>query len=226
MTQSIFNRREFLLLSLAAGCSSAQALTTPENVLAKPEIQTQPDDVFLVDLKTSQGPVVIEVHPDWAPLGAKRFKELVEAEFFDECRFFRIVPDFVVQFGMNGDPLVNARWKDRKFRDDPVIQSNKAGYVTFATSGTNSRTTQLFINLKHNDALDRMGFAPFGKVVEGMEIVRRLESKYGEEPDQGMVSTKGNDYLKAYYPDLDYVETLRMRSNGSVDRVASGEDAD
>ena len=115
---------------------------------------------YRVRMETSKGPVVIEVHPEWAPRGAKRFRELVEVGFYDECRFFRVVEGFVAQVGMNGDPALNAAWSKKKFRDDPVIQSNKPGFVTFATSGSDSRTTQLFFNIGNNSSLDRQGFAP------------------------------------------------------------------
>jgi len=208
---------------LVAGCSSEHAFTTPQNVLTDPTSRTRPRRVYLVDVETSKGKVVLEIHPEWAPLGARRFRELVQCEFYDECRFFRSVPGFVVQTGMNGDPLVNGQWKNKKFKDDPVLQSNKRGYVTFATSGTDSRTTQFFVNVEHNKQLDKMGFAPIGIVVEGMDVVEKLEKKYGEEPDQGLITTKGNDYLKANFPDLDYIVSARLRTAADSDEDATVE---
>ncbi|AMV18058.1 Peptidyl-prolyl cis-trans isomerase A precursor [Planctomyces sp. SH-PL14] len=214
-----------LIGGLCLGCAAAQTFTTPETVLTKPEVRTTPDDVYLVNLETSKGRVVLEIHPEWAPIGADRFRELVDAEFFDDCRFFRAVPGFVVQCGMSGDPLVNSKWKEKKLPDDPVLQTNKRGYVTFATSGTDSRTTQFFINLKHNAALDKMGFAPIGRVIEGMELVDQIETKYAEEPDQQLISTRGNAYLRSNFPDLDYIQTARTKAGGGASGTvtASGE---
>ena len=161
---------------------------------------------FLVRLETSKGDIVIEVHPEWAPRGARRFRELVEVGFYDECRFFRIVEGFMVQVGINGDPDFNAEWSKKKLRDDPVIQSNKPGFVTFAkTNDPNSRTTQFFINYGKNSALDRQGFSPFGKVIEGMDVAEALDRRYGEEPRQDRIESKGNAYLKSEFPKLDYI---------------------
>lgn len=167
-------------------------------------------DVYKVKLETSKGDIVVEVHRDWAPIGAARFQELVEAKFFDECRFFRVVPNFVVQFGINGDPQTNVAWRSKRIADDPVKQSNKRGYLTFATSGPNSRTTQLFINLRDNERLDGMGFSAFGKVIEGMKIVDELFSGYGETPDQGQIQSAGNAYLTKTFAKLDFIKTARM----------------
>lgn len=204
--------RCWLLLLLVAGCSGANAFTTPQNVLTNPDSRTKPKRVYLVEMETSKGMIVMEIHPEWAPIGAQRFRELIQEGFYDECRFFRTVPGFVVQTGMNGDPLVQGMWKNKKLRDDPVLQSNKRGYVTFATSGTDSRTTQFFINLEHNTQLDKMGFAPIGVVVEGLDVVEKLEQKYGEEADQHLITSKGNDYLKSNFPDMDYIVKAMLPS--------------
>lgn len=160
---------------------------------------------YLVRLETSRGDVLIEVHPEWAPRASKRFRELVEIGFYDECRFFRVLEGFMAQVGMNGDPALNKEWKDKKFRDDPVIQSNKRGFVTFATSGPDSRTTQFFINMADNSTLDRRGFSPFGKVLEGQEIVESLHNGYKEDPQQDRIDRRGNAYLKSEFPKLDYI---------------------
>jgi peptidyl-prolyl cis-trans isomerase A (cyclophilin A) len=163
------------------------------------------EGVYKVKFETSAGTFVVEVHRDWAPIGAERFNELVTAGFYDDCRFFRVVPGFMVQFGMNGDPAVNARWKN-EIQDDPVRRSNKRGFMTFAKTGQpNSRTTQVFINFGDNSQLDADGFAPFGQVVEGMQNVDAIYSGYGERPDQGAITSRGNEYLNASFPNLDHV---------------------
>jgi peptidyl-prolyl cis-trans isomerase A (cyclophilin A) len=174
------------------------------------------EETFRVKFETSAGNFVVEVHPEWAPRGAARFKELVEAKYYDECRFFRVIEGFMAQFGMNGDPEVNARWDKQEIKDDPVKQSNTRGRVTFATSGANSRTTQLFINYRDNGRLDGQGFSPFAEVVEGMEVVDKLYNEYGEGapqgngPSQGRIARSGNKYLMESFPKLDYIKTARI----------------
>ena len=166
---------------------------------------------FTVKVESSAGDFTIEVHRDWAPIGAERFYQLVKAGYYDECRYFRVVPGFMVQFGMNGDPAVQQEW-DRNIRDDAVTESNKRSYVTFATSGPDSRTTQIFINFGDNSSLDGQGFAPFGKVIEGMENVDAIESKYGESPQQPKIESEGNAYLQQSFPDLDFVKKMSILS--------------
>lgn len=174
----------------------------------------KPDSVpekFQVKFETSKGDVLIEVHRAWSPNGAARFYDAVKAGFYDECRFFRVVPGFVVQWGINGDPKVQAKWRDAEFKDDKVPAgeraSNTRGFVTFAKSGKpNSRTTQIFINYGDNARLDDLGFSPFGKVVEGMDVVDKINAKHRERPDQGAIQQEGNAYLKAEYPDLDFIK--------------------
>lgn len=161
--------------------------------------------MFRADFKTSKGEFQVEVHRDWAPLGADRFYNLVNNGFFDDARFFRVIEGFVAQFGLNGDPRVSAAWSEARLEDDPVAESNRRGTITFATAGENSRTTQVFINFKDNSRLDGMGFAPFGEVVSGMEVVDQLYSGYGDGVAQNRIVAEGNEYLKKEFPDLDYV---------------------
>jgi peptidyl-prolyl cis-trans isomerase A (cyclophilin A) len=174
-------------------------------------------DQFKVRLETSKGPIVIEVHRDWAPNGVDRFHQLVQEGYFNDVRFFRVVTGFVVQFGMHGDPATNAKWAAQPLPDDPVTQPNKRGTVTFAkTTMPNSRTTQLFINLQDNTAIlnppAQQGFAPFGEVVEGMSVVDRLYSGYGGAPSeqQGQIAAEGNAFLNRTYPKLDFVRTAKV----------------
>ena len=162
-------------------------------------------DSFKVKFETSKGDVIVQVHPEWAPLGAAQFKKLVEAGVYDEARFFRVIPGFMAQFGIAGDPKLHAQFGE-PIQDDPVKVSNKRGKITFATAGPNTRTTQLFINYGDNSRLDGDGFSPFGEVILGMEYVDAIESKHRETPDQGMIEAKGNDYLKAKFPELDYIK--------------------
>ena len=166
---------------------------------------------FDVKFETTKGDFVLEVHPEWAPIGAARFKELIEKKYYDECRFFRVIPGFVVQWGMNGDPKVNAEWSEKNIKDDSVKASNKKGFVTFAKSGQpNSRTTQLYINLGDNERLDEYDFAPFAKVKEGMEVVESINAEYREQPSQTLIKSAGNKYLKEEFPRLDSIKKARI----------------
>lgn len=166
---------------------------------------------YKVNFKTSKGDVVIQVNRDWAPNGADRFYNLVKNGYYKDIAFFRVVAGFMAQFGIHGDPKLNNVWRDASVPDDTVKQPNTRGRITFATRGPNTRTVQLFINLVDNSRLDGMGFSPFGEVVSGMEIVDALHSGYGEGaprgrgPDQGRIQTEGNLYLRANFPELDYL---------------------
>jgi peptidyl-prolyl cis-trans isomerase A (cyclophilin A) len=181
--------------------------------------QGQPDTApatFRVKFETSKGDFVVEVKKALAPEGAERFYMLVTRGFYDEARFFRVVRGFVVQFGMNGDPKTQSLWSNAVIKDDRVKGSNKKGTITFAMRGPNTRTTQVFINLTDNSQLDSMGFAPFGEVVEGMGIVEKLYSSYGDMaprgsgPDPQQIQMKGNAYLEQRFPRLDYIKTARV----------------
>merc|ERR1740130_34361 len=144
---------------------------------------------------------VVTVHEDWAPIGAARFKEAVNAGFYDDTRFFRVIPSFMVQFGLSGNPKTSKEWSSKTIQDEPFKVSNKPGYITFAKTGApNSRTTQLFINYADNARLDSMGFAPFGEVEgNGMDVVRKIFN-CGEGPNQGQIQSQGNKYLDKEFP--------------------------
>ncbi len=194
----------------------APAAKAPEPAPAPPpkKVEKAPEEkaatTFKVRFDTSKGPVIVEVHRDWAPIGAAHFEELVKAGFYTGARFFRVVPNFMVQFGMAADPAVTRKW-DASIKDDPVTQTNRVGLMTYAMTGApNSRSTQLFINLKSNQFLDSQGFAPFAAVVEGMDVVEHINSEYGEQPDQGAITSQGNAYLEAKFPRLDYIKTATI----------------
>jgi peptidyl-prolyl cis-trans isomerase A (cyclophilin A) len=165
---------------------------------------------FRANFDTSVGPFVVEVTRAWAPNGADRFYNLVKYGYFDGARFFRVIPNFMVQFGIHGDPKLNSVWREANIPDDPVKQSNKRGFITFATRGPNSRTTQLFINFKDNAGLDGQGFSPFGQVVSGMEVVDKINASHGDTPEQGLIQTQGNAYLNKAFPTLDYIKSARI----------------
>ena len=188
------------------------ATPAPPAPTAAPAADAAPA-TFRVRLETSKGPVVIQATRDWSPNGVDRFYQLVNDGYYDDVRFFRVVPPFVVQFGMHGDPARNSRWANNGLIDEPVKQPNRRGTVTFAKAGPNSRTTQLFINLQDNSAmLDQQGFAPFGEVVEGMSVLDRLYSGYADEPTgrQPEIAAEGNAFLNRTYPKLDFIKTARV----------------
>ncbi len=182
-----------------------------------PDLNKQAPAKFLAKFETSKGEFVVEVQRDWAPKGADRFYNLVKNGYFSDVRFFRVVSGFVAQFGIHGDPKVSAAWRDAKIQDDPVKESNKRGMVVFATAGPDTRTTQFFINFKDNTRLDTMGFSPFGKVVQGMEVVDQLHAGYGEGaprgmgPDQGRIQAEGNAYLMREFDKLDYIKKASIK---------------
>src|SRR5215475_6723248 len=190
--------------------AAANKLLTPASLTAKAP------ETYKVKFDTSKGVFVVEVHRDWAPLGADRFYNLVRNGFYNNVRFFRVLNGFMAQFGMNGTPAVQKVWgaSGQQLKDDQVKQSNKRGYITFANAGPNSRSTQVFINLVDNTFLDpeAMHFAPFGQVVEGMEVVDMLYTGYGRQnvPDQQRITNEGNAYLTKEYPKLDFVKTATI----------------
>ena len=154
--------------------------------------------MYKVKLETSKGDIVIEVHPEWSPNGAAQFKEAIKDGVYDDARFFRVVKNFMVQFGIPGDPPKATKWRNKNIKDDPPKKSNARGMVTYAKSDApNSRTTQVFINFKDNAFLDRDGFAPFGQVVDGMNVVDSLYNEYGEAPRAAAVRIKLESRQKA-----------------------------
>lgn len=169
-------------------------------------------ETYRAKFTTTQGDFVVEVTRAWAPLGADRFFNLVRYGFYTDAGFFRVLPGFVAQFGISAKPDIAVAWSNATIKDDPVAQSNLRGYVTFATAGANTRTTQVFINLADNSRLDGAGFAPIGKVVEGMDVVEKLYSGYGEGapqgngPDQGRITAEGKAYLDKNFPKLDRIK--------------------
>jgi peptidyl-prolyl cis-trans isomerase A (cyclophilin A) len=193
--------------ALTGSCSRSEPPKKAEEAPApaKPTVE----NTYKVRFETSQGPFVLEVHRDWAPLGAARFEELVKDRFYDGARFFRVVPNFIIQFGIAGDPKMTTKW-NKPIKDDEPVRTNSYRSVAFATAGPETRTAQVFINLRSNQTLDKQGFAPFGMVTEGMEIVEKLYSGYGEAPDQQKIERQGNSYLTSNFPRLDYIKTARI----------------
>ncbi|HTE44858.1 MAG TPA: peptidylprolyl isomerase [Gemmatimonadaceae bacterium] len=194
-----------VLSSFGAACADRTPPPPPKVVAPTP-----PPDSFAVAFETSRGTFVVEITRAWAPKGADRFHELVEAGFFDDERFFRVVPRFVAQFGLNDKPTINAQWDAKRIADDSVTQSNKRGTIVFATEGRNTRSHQLFLNLVDNPRLDAMGFAPIGRVIKGMAVMDSLYSGYGEAPDQQFIQTLGNGYLTRTFPKLDYIKSAKI----------------
>ncbi|MCA9443875.1 MAG: peptidylprolyl isomerase [Candidatus Omnitrophica bacterium] len=194
------------------GVPSAFGQGAPEPAAATAEASSWPEtapDVFKVKLECSHGDIILEVHKDWAPIGVEHFYELAKMGFYDGARFFRVVPGFMSQFGISGDPEMTRKYGEKNIKDDPVKLSNTPGMVTYAkTMAPNSRSTQLFINTGNNTFLDGQGFAPFARVVEGLDVVKKINSEYGEKPNQMKIRTEGNEYLNKAFPNLDYIEKV------------------
>ncbi len=205
------------LVLAVAPRAGADAAVKPADLTNPGAATATAPGVYKVKFTTTKGDFVVEVHRDWAPLGADRFYNLVKMGYFNDVAFFRVIKGFMVQFGIHGDPAVNRAWRAARIQDDPTgKQSNTRGMVTFAMAGPNTRTSQIFINYGDNAQLDNMGFPPFGKVVDGMKVVDAIEGMYGEGapsgrgPSQGRIQSEGNAYLKAEFPKLDYVKTAAI----------------
>jgi len=187
------------------------APTDPTALLNPAALNAQAPAAYRAKFETSAGDFTIEVTRAWAPLGADRLYNLIKNGFYDGDRFFRVVPGFVVQFGLNGNPTVSAAWRHATIQDDPVTQHNATGTLVFATAGPDTRTTQLFINYADNLTLDTRGFAPLGTVVEGMDVVQKIFPGYAQQPDQGMIESQGNDYLSQAFPKLDFIKKASIQ---------------
>lgn len=195
-----------------ATAGTGTATHTDPALLHPATLKAQAPAEYDVKFVTSAGDFVVHVKRDSAPLGADRFWNLVKHGFFNNAAFFRVVPGFVVQFGLNANPAVNKAWDNAKFQDDPVKDSNHAGTLTFATAGPNTRTTQLFINLAENPRLDGMGFSPFATVTSGMDVVQKIYAGYGEQPDQEQITEHGAAYLTKSFPKLDVIKATVITS--------------
>jgi peptidyl-prolyl cis-trans isomerase A (cyclophilin A) len=195
-----------LIVLLGMTVSGLSALA--QSKLTDPSALTETaPELFRARFETSKGPFVIEVHREWAPIAADRFYNLVKHGFYDGTRFFRVRPGFMAQFGINGTPEVQSAWQRAFLRDEPVTKSNIRGFVSFTTEGRpQSRFTQIFINYGDNSRLDTDGFAPFGEVVAGMDVVDKLFSPPDPQPDQRRILREGNAYLQAEFPKLDFVK--------------------
>jgi peptidyl-prolyl cis-trans isomerase A (cyclophilin A) len=184
----------------AAEATSKPYLLDPRS----PKMNQIAPPVFKVKCQTSKGDFVMTVHRDWAPKGADRFYNLVQAGYYNDLRFFRVINGFMVQFGISGDPKLNDTWRPARIQDDPVKQKNARGFVSYAMAGPNTRTTQLFINFEDNSrSLDAGGFSPFAEVTTGMDVVDQIYAGYGERPEQGRIQAEGNEYLDQEFPKLD-----------------------
>jgi peptidyl-prolyl cis-trans isomerase A (cyclophilin A) len=200
------------LLLAAIAAPAAPAFGQSAQLANPASLREQAPPVFKAKFDTSKGAFVVEVRREWAPNGADRFYNLVKHGFYDNVRFFRVISGFMVQFGINGDPKISAKWREARIADDPIRQSNRRGMVTYAMAGPNTRTSQVFINFADNTGLDRQGFSPFGRVISGMDVVDALNAEYGEGaphgrgPDQGRIQAEGNAYLAQRFGQLDYVK--------------------
>ncbi len=205
-------------LALAA-CGEAEKQEA-EPAEPPPEISGPSPETFQAEFETSKGTFVVEVTRAWAPVGADHFYGLLRDGYYDGVRFFRVIDGFMAQFGMHGDPAVNAEWANAPIQDDPVAESNTRGMMTFAKKGTaDSRTAQVFVNYVDNTHLDTLGFAPFGRVVSGMDVVDQLYAGYGDArdggPQQSEIARRGNEYLEERFPELDYVITAKVRGTSN-----------
>jgi peptidyl-prolyl cis-trans isomerase A (cyclophilin A) len=204
-------------LGLFVGAMSANAQDAKSAAYADPSKLTEKaPDTFDAVFNTTKGPITVEVTRSLSPNGADRFYNLVKSGFFTDIAFFRVIPGFMCQFGIHGDPAVSAKWRDANIQDDPVKGSNTRGTITYAMAGPNTRSTQFFINFADNTGLDGQDFAPFGKVVKGMDVVDKINGEYGEGapsgsgPDQGRIQMEGNAYLKKDFPRLDYIKSATV----------------
>jgi len=211
MTRS--SRRLFLTpltVALALACASCGGGNKSSTEEFAPVPNEKAPDHFKVRFDTTKGNVLLQIERAWAPIGVDRFYSLVKTGYLNGDRFFRVVPKFIIQFGLNPDPKLTARWRQANLQDDPVRESNMRGTISFATAGPSTRTTQLFINTNDNERLNSSGFAPFGRVIDGMAVVDQIFAGYGEAPDQKRIENEGNAYLEKEFPNLDYIKTATI----------------
>jgi peptidyl-prolyl cis-trans isomerase A (cyclophilin A) len=206
-----------LACAAVAGCGGGGKSGPPDVLLHPAKLKAKAPQLFTATFKTTKGTFQIEAHRTWAPKGADRFYNLVKSGFYDGVVFFRVVPRFVVQFGISPYPSVSTAWQNATIPDDLPTVHNTGGAVTFAAAGPNTRTTQVFINLGDNHNLDQSGFAPFGAVVSGMDVVMKLYSGYADTPtqQQGEMETQGNAWLNKNYPKLDSIKTARVTAESN-----------
>jgi peptidyl-prolyl cis-trans isomerase A (cyclophilin A) len=228
MKKTILIVSALLLFSSALGAQSqkksapASHPANKSSLLNPASLKDRAPEVFKAKFSTTQGEFIVEVSRVYAPLGADRFYNLVKYHFYDGAAFFRVIPGFVAQFGISPRPDVSRVWEQATIKDDPVTQSNTRGMLTFATAGPNTRTTQVFISFGDNSNLNSMGFAPFGKVVSGMDVVDKFYSGYGEGapdgggPNQGRMQKEGKAYLDKYFPQLDSIKTAVILPNSAA----------
>jgi peptidyl-prolyl cis-trans isomerase A (cyclophilin A) len=201
-----------------APASKAQAPKEPPrgpgskpSLMNPASLRMKAPDLYRAQFTTTKGDFVVEVHRDWAPIGADRFYNLVKNGFFDDASFFRVIKGFMAQFGISSNPAINRAWQNANIKDDPVKQGNKRGNVVFATAGPNTRTTQIFINFADNTQLDAQGFAAFGNVVEGMDVVDKIYSGYGETIQSvGHITNEGRPYLDKNFSQMDRIKTAKI----------------
>lgn len=220
-TNELSRRDAAFKIAATAATVTGMASLSPSNAYAEEEGGGKLIEFTVNNLDGEEGKTgsfVIKTRPEWAPIGAERFEALAESSFFDGCRAFRVLPGFIVQFGINGDPEVQSKWRSKSLRDDPVKVTNSRGTIVFATAGPGTRTTQLFINLAdRNSFLDKQGFSPLGEIVSGMDVVEKFYSGYGEGapsgkgPNQGLIQAKGNAYLEASFPKLSYFSKVVVK---------------
>lgn len=208
MQPSVIRRASLLLGFLAITVAANACRDKPAHVRTAPAGPAP--DSFRVAFETTRGYFVVQVWRAWAPKGADRFHDLVAEGFFDGNAFFRVVPEFIAQFGANDDKALNEQWDAKTIGDDPVTHSNLHGTLVFAAAGPNSRAHQLFVNLADNKTLDKQGFAPIGRVVEGQVVADAIYSGYGESPSYHLLATLGNSYLRRMFPKLDYIKTVTI----------------
>lgn len=219
-------RRSILLLPalILASCGGGEAPAPKQAAQPRPAANQPMPEVWRALFDTSQGSFIVEVHKDWAPVGAERFWRLVNMGFFNDSRFFRVRPGFIVQFGLSGDPQTQSMLNSVAFDDDPPKQKNTKGTIAFAQAGPRSRRTQVFVNLKDNAELNASGFAPFGEIKEGFDVFAKLFSSYGEwdppgsGPNANRIQTEGNAYLDARFPKLDRIlraKVIRQQQEAS-----------